>query len=73
VATTSPTHAPISRDDIEAKLRQIRQEVRGEASAAAPVGLAVAGLAVIAVLSVAYLLGRRRGRIRSAVVEIRRI
>jgi hypothetical protein len=65
--------ATIDRADIEAKLREINGEVQETAKAAVPIGLAVgAGLAV-AVVAVAYLLGRRRGRKRSTVVEIRRI
>jgi len=67
------TTARITRDDLEAKLREMAGGVDDRVEAARPalMGGAVAGL-VLAVL-VAYLLGRRRGRRRSAVVEIRRI
>ena len=63
----------ISRDDIEAKLRQLSGGVDEQVEAAKPtlVGGAVAGVILIAL--VAYLLGRRRGKARSAVVEIRRL
>lgn len=63
----------ISRDDIEAKLREIRGEVDSTATAAKPTVLAVAAVAVVAVVGVAYLLGRRKGRLKSTVVEIRRV
>lgn len=63
----------ISRDDIEAKLRDIRGEVDSTAAAAKPVGLTLAAVAVVAIVGVAYLFGRRRGRKRSTVVEIRRV
>jgi hypothetical protein len=48
---------------------------QGEASAraAAPQGLAAAGAVVAVLLTVTFLAGRRRGRSRSAVVEIRRL
>jgi hypothetical protein len=63
----------ITRDDLEAKLRAVSGGIDDKVEAARPkiVGGAVAGL-VLALL-VAYLLGRRRGRSRSAVVEIRRV
>ena len=63
----------ISRDDIEAKLREIRGEVDSTAQAAKPAMLAVAAVAVVAVVGVAYLLGRRKGKKRSTFVEITRV
>jgi hypothetical protein len=63
----------IGRDDIEAKLREIRGEVDSTAQAAKPAMLAVAAVAVVAVVGVAYLLGRRKGKKRSTVVEIVRV
>ena len=65
--------ARVGRPEIEAKLRQIRQEVDRTTQAAKPVGLAVAGVAVVAVVAVAYLAGRRRGRRNRTVVEVRRV
>jgi hypothetical protein len=65
--------APVSRADIEAKLAQIRgvaddtTEVAQEATRTA----AIAG--AVAVVVVAFLLGRRRGRKKSTIVEVRRI
>jgi hypothetical protein len=64
---------PIERADIESKLREIGGGVRDTAVAAAPIGLAIGAAAVVAVIGVAYLFGRRRGRKRSTVVEIRRV
>ena len=63
----------VTRADIEAKLAEIRgvaddtTEVAGEA---AKTGLVVAGVAVVVI---AFLLGRRRGRKKSTIVEVRRI
>ena len=67
------TTKPITRDDIEAKLRQIQRGTAAGAEAARGAGLAggIVGAALLAV--VAYLLGRRRGRKRRTVVEIRRV
>jgi hypothetical protein len=69
----SPEPGRITRDDIEAKFRELTGEVSDEVestrSQAVTVGLAV-GVALVAVV---FLIGRRSGRRRSAVVEVRRI
>ena len=72
-ASAARADRPIERADIEAKFRELTGGVRESATAAAPVGLAIGAAAVVAVIGVAYLLGRRRGRKRSTVVEIRRV
>lgn len=64
---------PITRADIESKLRQLRGEVDSTAKAAVPIGLAVGAAAVAVVVGVAYLMGRRKGKKRATVVEIRRV
>jgi LPXTG-motif cell wall-anchored protein len=64
---------PVTRADIEAKLAQIKgvtddtTEVAGEA---AKTGLVAAGVLVVIL---AFLLGRRRGRKKSTIVEVRRV
>ncbi len=69
----SPDDKKITRDQIEAKLRDmtggVTDEVEGAKSQALTIGLAV----VVASVAVVYLLGRRRGRRRSTIVEVRRI
>lgn len=69
----SAATARVGRTDIEAKLRQIRQEVDRSTEAAKPMALAAAGAAVVVVLGLAYLAGRRRGRKGRTVVEVRRV
>ncbi|MBU3690171.1 MAG: hypothetical protein B7C54_08440 [Acidimicrobiales bacterium mtb01] len=63
----------ISRDDIERKLRGLQGDVQEkvEDRKSAIVGLAV-GVGVVLVVAF-YVLGRRSGKRRSAVVEIRRV
>lgn len=63
----------ITRATIEAKLREVRGDVEATAEAAKPAILVVAVAVGAVVLGAAYLLGRRRGRKRSTVVEIRRV
>lgn len=63
----------ISRDDIEAKLRQLAGDADDRVEAARPQLLVGAVAAVVAVGVLSYLWGRRRGRKRAAWVEIRRL
>jgi len=64
---------PVSRADIEAKLAEIRgvtDDTTEVAEDAAKTGLVVAGVGVVVI---AFLLGRRRGRKKSTIVEVRRV
>ncbi len=64
---------PVTRGDIEAKLREIQGGADAGADAARGAGIAaVAGIVLVA-LVLAFLFGRRRGKKRRTVVEIRRV
>ena len=63
----------ITRDQIEAKFREVTGGVAGEAESARSQVLTVGLAATLAVLAVVFLIGRRSGRRRSAVVEVRRV
>ena len=69
----SPADEKITRDQIEAKLREVTggvtddvEEVRSQALAIG-LGIVVLGVAVV------FLIGRRAGRRKSTIVEVRRI
>ncbi|HET7487358.1 MAG TPA: hypothetical protein VFJ85_05470 [Acidimicrobiales bacterium] len=64
---------PITRSTIEAKLREIRGEVDETTQAARPLLLVAGVVAAVAVVGAAYILGRRKGRKRTTLVEIRRV
>lgn len=66
-------HAPISPDDLEAKFREIKNEVDSVASTAKGKALPAGIAGGILLLLIMYLLGRRVGSKRSAMVEIRRL
>jgi len=70
---TGPGTGRITRSDIEAKLRDMRGEVDKTAEAAKAPLTAIAGAAAVAVVLLSFLLGKRRGRRKSTVVEIRRV
>ncbi len=63
----------VTRDDIEAKLKQIKGDVAETADEAKPYALMAAFAGAVLVILLAYLLGRRKGRKRTTVVEIRRV
>jgi hypothetical protein len=63
----------ITRDDIEAKLREVAGDVDTQVEAAKPKIIGGAVAAALITILVVYLLGRRSGKKRSAVVEIRRL
>ncbi len=63
----------ITRDDIEAKFRELSGEFDEKVEVAKPKVLSAAGAGLLLIAIVSYLFGRRRGRKRSAVVEIRRL
>lgn len=63
----------ISRTDIEAKLRAIRDDIEPVGDQAKG-GLMAAAPVVVAVLVIgAYILGKRSGKKRRSVIEIRRL
>ena len=67
------TEKPITRADIEGKLREIQGEVEETTTAVRPYLAVAAAAAVVVVLGVVYVLGRRRGSKLSTVVEVKRV
>ena len=69
----SPGTERITRDDIEAKFREMTGEVSDEVQSARSQAVTVALAVGVALVAVVFLIGRRNGRRRSAVVEVRRL
>lgn len=67
------TEHRVSRADLEAKLSEIQTELDRETEGAKGIGVAVGAAVVVGVVLTAYLLGRRKGRRRQAVVEVFRV
>lgn len=63
----------ISREDIEAKLRALQGDVQGKVEDRKSTVMVVAGGIGVVLVIVFFLLGRRSGKRRSTVVEIRRV
>lgn len=63
----------ITRDDIEEKFRDLQGGVDEAADQAVSYALAAGVAIVVGVVAVAYLLGRRKGRKKTTIVEVRRL
>jgi hypothetical protein len=72
---TAPATATgtVTRGDIEAKLREIRGEATSTGESARNYAMVAGVVAAVGMVGVAYLWGKRRGKKRTTVVEIRRV
>jgi hypothetical protein len=68
-----PRNERITREELEGKFRELQGDVSSTAQQAKSYVLAAGAVAVVAVVTVAFVLGRRRGRKKTTVVEIKRI
>jgi len=71
--TPAPAKPPITRADIEAKFGELRGEVDERTQAAKVPAIAIAAGAVMLTIVTVYWLGKRKGKKRQMVLEIRRI
>ncbi len=62
----------VSRDDLEAKLREIQQTVDEVAEGAKSPGV-LAAVGVVGLVFLMYLFGRRRGRSNAARIQVVRV
>ncbi|MSO86719.1 MAG: hypothetical protein EXQ71_04260 [Acidimicrobiia bacterium] len=69
--TTTP--GPIERSDLEAKFRELRGGVNHTRQSATNTLVTVGIVVAAGVLAAVFLWGRRKGRGRATVVEVRRI
>ncbi len=72
-ANGTTTTRRLTREDIEAKFRELNGEVGDEVEASKSQAVTAAAAAVVVAIAVAFLAGRRRGRRRSAVIEVVRV
>ena len=69
----STIQSRISREDIESKLRALQGDVQGKVDDRRSTLVAIAGGVGVILVVAFYLMGRRSGKRRSTVVEIRRV
>lgn len=63
----------MTKADIESKLRQIQTKVEEDTEAAKPSAVRIAAVVAVGVIVIVFMVGKRRGRLRSTVVEVRRV
>ena len=64
---------PIRRDDIEDRLRELREELDNVKESTMGAGIAAGAGAILLLIIVAFLLGKRRGKKKYAFIEIKRV
>lgn len=69
----SDIDAPISRDDLEASFQEFKDDIDRSADHAKSKLIPAVTIGALLLLVLAYLIGKRVGKKRSTVVEIRRI
>jgi hypothetical protein len=72
-ATARTSTGPITRDDLEARFRDAQGTVDETRDNAIATAITVGAIVVVGVVAVAFLFGRRRGKKRTTIVEVRRI
>lgn len=73
MASTTAAGGRVTRDDIEAKLRELQGGAQEQVASARSTLIAVGGVLAIILLVVVFLLGRRAGKQRTTIVEIKRV
>lgn len=71
--TAARSSSPITRGHLEAKLRELQGGVHETKESAASTLLTVGAVLAVGVIAIAFLAGRRKGKKRTTVVEVRRI
>jgi hypothetical protein len=64
---------PVTRSDLESKMRELQGGIEEGKATAASYAIAVGVVVVVGVAVGAFLLGRRKGRKRTTIVEVRRL
>lgn len=67
------TERPVTRADIEAKLREIQGEAATTSETVRTFALVGGAVVAVAVVGVAYWWGKRKGKRKTTIVEVRRV
>lgn len=69
----SATESKISKEDLETKFVELQANLDNAATSAKDVGKKVGIIALVVILILAFIIGRRRGAANRTIVEIRRV
>ena len=70
---TAAATKPISRSDLEKKMRELQGGVDDARASATSYAVAAGAVVLVAVVGIAFLMGRRKGKKSRTVVEVRRV
>ena len=73
MSATAATDRPVTRDDLEAKLRELKGDVSETAESAKSTLIMVGAAVAVVVVAAAFFMGKRRGKHKRTVLEIRRL
>ena len=73
MTTGTDQHGTVSRKDIEAKFREIKADLEGTAESAKGMAVSIGAAVAVVVVLGAFLLGRRRGKKKTTMIEVRRL
>ncbi len=68
-----PPREKVTRADLESKLNEIEAELSDTGEAVKPKAIAIGVGALVLILILAFLLGRRKGERKTTVLEVRRL
>lgn len=72
-ATAQEDGRPIRKEDLEAKMRELQGGVEETKESATSMLLTVGVVVLVGVIAIAFFSGRRKGKKRTTIVEVRRI
>lgn len=72
-ATAQKDGRPIRKEDLEAKMRELQGGVEETKESATSMLLTVGAVVLVGVIAIAFFSGRRKGKKRTTIVEVRRI
>jgi hypothetical protein len=77
MSAAEDTHTPrsqhITRDDIEAKFREIKGDIDDTAESAKGMAVTVGAVVAVVVVLGVFILGKRRGKKKTTFIEVRRL
>lgn len=72
MTSTNESTGAISRDDIEAKFREIKGDIDTTANEAKSMAVTIGAVVAVVVVIGAFWFGSRRGKKKTTIVEVRR-
>jgi uncharacterized protein YoxC len=72
MATVKPDR-PITRDDLQRKFQALQDDIQGKVESKRSTLVTVGGVVAVVALLTMFFLGKRAGRKRTTLVEIRRV